>query len=104
MSAIAGIWHWDGKPSAGDDCARMLAVQQVYGPHDGRQWSDGAIAMGRRLHRLLPEDIHDRQPLRSADGRLTLVADVRLDNREEIASDLGWTADRANSNWTGCAP
>ena len=45
--------------------------------------------MGRRLFRLLPEDTHDRQPLRSRDGRLTLVADVRLDNRDEMIAALG---------------
>jgi asparagine synthase (glutamine-hydrolysing) len=67
----------------------MLAAQQVYGPHDSRQWGDGALAMGRRLFRTLLEDIHDRQPLHSRDGRLTLVADVRLDNRKELAVELG---------------
>ena len=84
MSAIAGLWRFDGKPEPAGDCARMLAAQQIYGPHDERSWSDGPLAMGRRLFRTLPEDEHDRQPLQSRDGRLTLVADVRLDNREEL--------------------
>jgi asparagine synthase (glutamine-hydrolysing) len=51
--------------------------------------------MGRRLFRTLPEDVHDRQPLHGGGGRLTLVADVRLDNREELGSDLGITAGAA---------
>ena len=58
----------------------MLAAQQIYGPHDIGQWSDGPLAMDCWLFRLLPEDVHDRQPLHSRNGRLTLVADVRLDN------------------------
>ncbi len=62
----------------------MLAAQQLYGPDDGRQWSDGTLAMGRRLFRTLPEDADDRQPLESRDGRLVLVADVRLDNRDAL--------------------
>lgn len=95
MSAIAGIWRFDGKPGVEADCARMLASQEIYGPHDGRTWSDGALAMGRRLYRTLPEDIHDRQPLRSRDGRLTLVADVRIDNRAELETALGITHERA---------
>jgi len=45
--------------------------------------------MGRRLFRLLPEDRFDRQPLLSADGNLVLVADVRLDNREDLKAALG---------------
>jgi len=92
VSAIAGIWRLDSTPDYSADCARMLAAQQVYGPHDGRRWSEGPIAMGRRLFCILPEDIHDRQPLHSRDGRLTLVADVRLDNRDELVTQLGLPA------------
>jgi asparagine synthase (glutamine-hydrolysing) len=89
MSAVAGLWRLDGRPDAGAGCARMLASQEIYGPHDGRHWSDGPIALGRRLFRTLPEDAYDRQPLHSADGRFILVADVRLDNREELVAALG---------------
>lgn len=89
MSAIAGLWRFDGKPDAAAGCARMLASQDIYGPHDGHTWSDGPLAMGRRLFRTLPEDAYDRQPLQSRDGRLTLVADVRLDNRDELIGSLG---------------
>jgi asparagine synthase (glutamine-hydrolysing) len=73
----------------------MLAAQEIYGPHDGRHWSEGSMAMGRRLYRTLPEDVHDQQPLHSRDGRLTLVADVRLDNRDELTAALGMAAEQA---------
>jgi asparagine synthase (glutamine-hydrolysing) len=92
VSAIAGVWRFGGNPTVDADCAKMLTAQQIYGPHDGRQWSNGVQAMGRRLFRLLPEDVFDRQPLQSRDGRLTLVADARLDNREDLARVLGLTA------------
>ena len=45
--------------------------------------------MGRNLSPLLPEDDWDRQPLIGGDGRYALVADARLDNRAELASQLG---------------
>jgi asparagine synthase (glutamine-hydrolysing) len=99
VSAIAGLWRFDGKSEPAADCALMLAALQIYGPHDGRQWSDGPLAMGRRLFRTLPEDVFDRQPLQSRDGRLTLVADVRLDNRDEIAVALGLPLSQA---WQFC--
>ncbi len=89
MSAIAGLWRFDDKPDPAADCARMLRAQTLYGPHDGRQWAEGPVALGRRLFRTLPEDAHDRQPLLSRDGRLVLVADVRLDNRAELIAALG---------------
>ncbi len=89
MSAIAGLWRFDDRPEAAADCARMLAAQKMYGPQDERCWSDGPLALGRRLFRTLPEDVNDRQPLQSHDGRLTLVADVRLDNRGELIAAFG---------------
>lgn len=45
-------------------------------------------AAGRCLYRLLPEDDFDRQPLTSEDGRFVLVADLRIDNRDELIADL----------------
>lgn len=89
MTAIAGLWRHDGRPDGVRDLARMLAAQQIYGPDDTRQSSDGAVTLGRCLFRSLPEDRFDRQPLQTGDARLTLVADVRLDNRAELAAALG---------------
>ena len=40
MSAIAGIWRFDGKQQSEADCAHILAAQHIY--------------------RLLPEDVYDR--------------------------------------------
>jgi asparagine synthase (glutamine-hydrolysing) len=89
MSALAGRWNFDGNPEAAASCRRMLAAQEIYGPHDVAQWDDGGIALGRRLFRLLPEDAFDRQPLAGGGGRYRLVADLRLDNRDELARDIG---------------
>jgi asparagine synthase (glutamine-hydrolysing) len=89
MTALAGLWHFDGRPDAAQNCARMLAAQEVYGRHDGAQWSDGDVALGRRLMRVLPEDNFDGQPLIGGGGRYILVADIRLDNREDLAAALG---------------
>jgi asparagine synthase (glutamine-hydrolysing) len=94
MTALAGCWTYDGRPHPDESCKRMLAAQAMYGPHGERQWSNGPLAMGRRLFRTVPEDIHDRQPLQGADGRLILVADVRLDNREELTAALGLSSER----------
>ncbi len=88
MSAIAGIRNGRGGDVAGD-CARMLDAQRCYGRDDGAQWQGDGVALGRRLARLLPEDAQDRQPLRGGGGRFTLVADVRLDDRAELAAVLG---------------
>ena len=88
MTALAGIWRFDGRPDAAAGCARMLSAQEVYGPDAGAQWSGREIAMGRQLMRLLPEDAFDRQPLTGANGRFVLVADLRLDNRDALVDRL----------------
>src|SRR6478736_924007 len=95
MTALAGLWNFGGRPHPEESCRRMLASQAIYGPHGERQWSDGAMALGRRQFRTLPEDIHDRGPQHDASGRFTLVADVRLDNRDELAAALDLTASSA---------
>ncbi len=94
MTALGGCWTYGGQPAPAESCQRILAAQAIYGPHDERQWSDGSLAMGRRLFRSLPEDIHDRQIFHGADGRLTLVADVRLDNRDDLAAALDLSPER----------
>ena len=88
MTALAGLWRFDGRPDAADGCARILASQQLYGPHAVAQWTAGDVALGRRLMRVLPEDAFDRQPLISGHGRYVLVADIRLDNRNELTDTL----------------
>ena len=88
MTALAGLCRFDGQPDAAECCTRMLEAQKVYGPHQSAQWSNGSVALGRCLMRVLPEDIYDREPLIGGDGRYVLVADVRLDNRDELIEVL----------------
>src|SRR5262245_9252955 len=97
MTALAGLWRFDDRPDASDGCARMLAVQEMYGPHHCAQWSDADVALGRRLMRVLPEDVSDRQPLIGGGGRYVLVADVRLDNRDELTEVLRIPAPQARN-------
>jgi asparagine synthase (glutamine-hydrolysing) len=72
----------------------MLQALSMYGSDDRSQYAGPSLAMGRCLLRLLPEDRFDQQPL-SAAGVTALVADVRLDNRAELAAELGLTTHRA---------
>jgi asparagine synthase (glutamine-hydrolysing) len=94
MSAIAGIWSFDGELPVVPACQAMLQALSIYGQDDRAQYSGPALAMGRCLLRLLPEDRFDQQPL-SADGVTALVADVRLDNRQELALELGFSSQRS---------
>ncbi len=88
MTAIAGTWRLDGRPDAATCVGRMLDAQAIYGT-DGAAWSRGDVALGRRIHRLLPEDSFDHGPALSPGGDLVGVADARLDNRVELLDALG---------------
>lgn len=95
MNAIVGFWAFESQSALSDRCEAMLAAQADCGPDDSATARLGAMALGRRLYRLLPEDRYDRQPLVASDGRFALVADLRLDNRNELISALGVERARA---------
>lgn len=86
MTAIAGLWdfaHANPEPIL----ARMIAAQAIYGQSDSTK-TVGPIALGRRIWPLTDEDAFDRGPLISRDGSLILVADARLDNRDDLGRAL----------------
>lgn len=90
MTALAGFWSFGDSAEVANSCERMLAAQRVYAPDPAVCRTDGTISIGRRLFSLLPEDKFDRGPVTSRSR--SLVADVRLDNREELCRDLGLAA------------
>src|SRR3984957_16081350 len=47
------------------------------------------MGLGLELRRVTPEDLAERQPLISRDGRRVLVSDGRIDNRRELSGELG---------------
>lgn len=86
MTALAGIWNFGFQ--AVEDVPAMLEAQSEFGPHAQSVARLGPIAAGRGLFRLLPEDGFDSQPYLDASRGLMLVADVRLDNRNELFDAL----------------
>jgi asparagine synthase (glutamine-hydrolysing) len=95
VTALAGLWSFGGGLEPDRSVARMLQAQQVYAPAAPVTWSGCEIAMGRRLFDLLPEDRFDRKPWSEAEGKSALVADIRLDNRDELCAALGIAAAEA---------
>jgi asparagine synthase (glutamine-hydrolysing) len=89
MTALAGFWRFGGGGDVGSSCARMLRGQGIYARDKPAEHGDGEMAMGRALWKLLPEDGFDRRPQVGREGNLVLVADARLDNREELLGALG---------------
>ncbi len=98
MSAICAVFRFDGAPVPAARIATILDALGEYGPEAGiwaPESADAPVALGCRPWRVTAEDALYRPPLHSADGRLVLVADARIDNRAELASALGIPAGEA---------
>lgn len=88
MSGICGLLRFDGASANISDVDRQLSAMVHRGPDRRRAISQGEAALGHALLRVTPEDTSDRQPLADLTAGLSLVADLRLDNRGEIAEAL----------------
>jgi asparagine synthase (glutamine-hydrolysing) len=89
VTALAAVLR-PGGPAPLEACQRILAAQAVYGRLPPATWSGDIATLGQRLFPLLPQDRFSPGPVALAGGG-AIVADVRLDNREEIAGQLGLT-------------
>lgn len=87
MSGICGIIRLDGARASSRDLDRQIKRLAHLGPDRIRASVDGRAAMAHLMMRITREDRLDFQPV--VEGDFTLVADVRLDNREDLGADLG---------------
>lgn len=87
MSAICGILRFDGADVAPRVAERMIHAMRYRGSDSIETVELGRLALGHRLLRVNREDVHEAQPIVARDA--VLVADLRLDNREELAVELG---------------
>ena len=93
MSAIFGILRFDGQVASAADLNRMGASMPYRSPDRRKIGITGSVGLGHGLMRVTHEDWNDAQPLLDKVAELTLVADARLDNREELAAKLGISTD-----------
>ncbi|WP_186456879.1 asparagine synthase-related protein [Sphingomonas suaedae] len=89
MTALAAAAFVCGPDAPVKLCERLLALQPVAREVPAFLWDRGAVALGRRLAATLPEDAFDRGIARGRGGALAMAADIRLDNRDDLAAALG---------------
>jgi len=88
LSAICGIVHFDGAPVDRADLITLVEGSPYRGPDGTRFHLDGNAGFAHLAFYVSPESTREQQPLLSPDGQLVLLADVRLDNRAELAGKL----------------
>lgn len=88
MSGIAAIFHRDGRPARRDDIERVARALTMYGPEQQRVRVEGPIAFAYTHFTNTPEARGQYQPLVGSGGRHIMVFDGRLDNRDDLGSEL----------------
>ncbi len=87
MSGIVGIYNLGKQSVAAEDVRLMVDAIAHRGPDGSNVWAEGAIGLGHRMLRTTPESLTENLPLTKA--TLTITADARIDNRDELIPLLG---------------
>jgi asparagine synthase (glutamine-hydrolysing) len=90
MSGIAGIYYLDGRPVERTDVQRMVDSIAHRGPDGSGVWTDGSVGFGHRMLWTTPESLHEKLPFTNKTGDLTITADARIDNRDELIPALNF--------------
>ena len=88
MSAIIGIYYRDGRPVAESTVATMLEALAHRGSDASRGWCGGAVGLGQVMLWTTPESTKEELPLIDDSSSLVITADARIDNRDELLSEL----------------
>jgi asparagine synthase (glutamine-hydrolysing) len=86
MSAIAGIFYLDRQPVERDNLGKMLDILTHRGSDAANIWCENNVGLIHRLLWTTPESLLETLPL--AKDNLVITADARIDNRDELISQL----------------
>jgi asparagine synthase (glutamine-hydrolysing) len=88
VSGIAGIYHLGGRPCDSRLLKSMTDSISHRGPDGEGHWVSGSIGLGHRMLWTTPESCHERLPFAQPVSGLSITADARIDNREELFAAL----------------
>jgi asparagine synthase (glutamine-hydrolysing) len=91
MSGIAGVLYAGGRPLDRKVLDQMVGSLAHRGPDGSGAWTEGAVGLGHRMLHTTPESLSEKLPL--VRGNLSITADARIDNREELMKTLGLSPD-----------
>ncbi len=101
MSGFVCILHRDGAPIERALLQSLTDFLSYRGPDARESWIDGSIGMGHALLRTTHESKSERQPA-SLEGRYWIVADARLDAREQLIVELHRAKRDVRANASDC--
>ena len=89
MSGIFGLYYRNQQPLEVEVLNKMGTAMLHRGPDGMDMWHKNNVGIGHRLLRTTPESLTERSPYIDKNTELVITADVRLDNREQLAGQLG---------------
>ncbi len=88
MSGILGIYSFNDHSVKRDDLDTMMGALSHRGGDNSALWLENEIGLGHQMLWTTPESLLEQLPL--AQGNLTITADARIDNRDELVAALEW--------------
>ncbi len=88
MSAICGLYNRDDKPATSHVIEPVMQALAAFGPDGEQTWARGSVALGQQMRQVTLESQREVLPWHDEAARLTITADARLDNREELCAQL----------------
>jgi asparagine synthase (glutamine-hydrolysing) len=91
MSAIVGVYYFDGRPTDRTNLEEMVEILAHRGPDGADVWCRNSVGLGHRMLWTTPESLAEKLPLANQTGDLVITADARIDNRDELITALALT-------------
>ncbi|MEM8676157.1 MAG: lasso peptide isopeptide bond-forming cyclase [Cyanobacteria bacterium P01_G01_bin.67] len=88
MSGIIGIYHPRGKLVDPNDLSLMLDSIAHRGSDSADCWYQEQVGLGHRMCWTTPESLAEKLPQTDSASGLTITADARIDNRQELITKL----------------
>ncbi len=92
MSSIFGILQSDTSVVQKNAFDLMFKAADHWGADSRNSWSDGPVALGHLMLYNTPESLSELLPRYFPEEQLTITADARIDNRDELFTKLPLTA------------
>ena len=89
MSGFFGVYNRDGRPQDTNILDRLAESIWHRGTDGINMWQDGVIAFGHCMLQTTPESHNEKLPFQDNNTELVITSDARIDNREELAKQLG---------------